>query len=91
LCVLLKAPKQVIVCEKDPARLRFVREHYPQVLTVGPEEVLAFTQAHSDHGGADRVLEVAGAEETFRLAWQCARPNAVVTESHLQNRRRGRL
>ena len=37
LCVLLKAPKQVIVCEKDPARLRFVREHYPQVLTVGPE------------------------------------------------------
>ena len=78
LCVLLKAPKQVIVCEKDPARLRFVREHYPQVLTVGPEEVLAFTQAHSDHGGADRVLEVAGAEETFRLAWQCARPNAVV-------------
>ena len=23
LCVLLKAPKQVIVCEKDPARLRF--------------------------------------------------------------------
>ncbi len=42
LCVLLKAPKRVIVCEKDPARLRFVREHYPQVLTVGPEEVLAF-------------------------------------------------
>lgn len=79
LCVLLKEPKQVIVCEKDPARLQFVREHYPQVLTVGPEEVLAFTQAHSGHGGADRVLEVAGAEETFRLAWQCARPNAVVT------------
>ena len=86
LCVLLKAPKQVIVCEKDPARLRFVREHYPQVLTVGPEEVLAFTQAHSDHGGADRVLEVAGAEETFRLAWQCARPNAVVTVVALYDR-----
>ncbi|MFR3921985.1 MAG: hypothetical protein ACLTYN_08415 [Dysosmobacter welbionis] len=86
LCVLLKAPKQVIVCEKDPARLRFVREHYPQVLTVGPEEVLAFTQAHSDHGGADRVLEVAGAEETFRLAWQCARPNAVVLGVALYDR-----
>ena len=25
------------------------------------------------------MLEVAGSEETFRLAWQCARPNAVVT------------
>ena len=56
------------------------------MLTVGPEEVLAFTQAHSDHGGADRVLEVAGAEETFRLAWQCARPNAVVTVVALYDR-----
>ena len=27
----------------------------------------------------DRVLEVAGANDTFRLAWECARPNAIVT------------
>ena len=33
----------------------------------------------SDHGGADVVLEIAGAEFTFRLAWECARPNAIVT------------
>ena len=25
------------------------------------------------------MLEVAGSEETFRMAWECARPNAVVT------------
>ena len=25
------------------------------------------------------VIEVAGAEDTFRLAWQAARPNAIVT------------
>jgi alcohol dehydrogenase len=25
------------------------------------------------------VLEVAGVEDTFRMAWECARPNAVVT------------
>jgi alcohol dehydrogenase len=25
------------------------------------------------------VLEVAGSEETFRMAWECARPNAIVT------------
>ena len=79
LCVLLQAPKRVIVCEKDPARLRFVREHYPQVLTVEPERVLPFVRENSDHGGADVVLEVAGTEDTFQLAWQCARPNAVVT------------
>ena len=32
-----------------------------------------------ERGGADVVIEVAGAENTFQLAWQCARPNAVVT------------
>lgn len=39
---------------------------------------MAFS-SNSDHGGADVVLEVAGAEPSFRLAWQCARPNAIVT------------
>ena len=86
LCVLLRQPKRVIVCEKDPERLRFVREHYPEVLAAGPERLGEFVLAHSDHGGADRVLEVAGSEETFRLAWQCARPNAVVTIVALYDR-----
>ncbi len=79
LCVMLKAPKRIIVCEKDPVRRAFVREHYPDVLLCQPEDCLEFTLAHSDHGGADVVLEVAGAADTFRLAWQCARPNAIVT------------
>ena len=79
LCALLKRPARVIVCEKDAARLRFVREHYPEVLTVEPVHALEFVRANSSHGGADVVLEAAGAEETFRLAWECARPNAIVT------------
>ena len=83
LCALLKRPARVIVCEKDAARLRFVREHYPEVLTVEPVHALEFVRANSSHGGADVVLE--GAEETFRLAWKCARPNAVVTIVALYN------
>ena len=79
LCVLLKSPKRIIVCEKDPARLAFVQSHYPQVLTCTPGNCREFTCANADHGGADVVLEVAGAEDTFRLAWECARPNASVT------------
>ena len=86
LCTLLKAPRRVIVCEKSPERIRFVREHYPQVLLTGPEECRSFVAAHSDHGGADVVLEVAGTEETFRLAWECARPNATVTLVALYDR-----
>ena len=79
LCVMLKSPKRIIVCEKDAERRRFVREHYPQVMVCTPEECEAYTREHSDHGGADVVLEVAGGKDSFALSWQCARPNAIVT------------
>ncbi|MDE5703645.1 MAG: alcohol dehydrogenase catalytic domain-containing protein, partial [Bacteroidales bacterium] len=106
LCVRLRAPKRIIVCERDEARRAFVSAHYPEVLLTAPEDCRAFVAQHSDHGGADVVLEVAGGEatkpnflqralaaawpkrarqrlsdssNTFTLAWQCARPNAIVT------------
>lgn len=47
---------------------------------------MELVQAYSSHGGADVVLEVAGGEETFRMAWECARPNAVVTVVALYDR-----
>ena len=79
LCAMLKQPKRIIVCEPSEERRRFVREHYPEVLLTTPDECEEFVRKNSDNGGADRVLEVAGAKATFRLAWQCARPNAIVT------------
>jgi len=79
LCVMLKNPKRIIVCEQDPERIRFVNENYPHVLTVTPGQCADFVRSHSDHGGADVVLEVAGADTTFELAWECARPNGIVT------------
>lgn len=79
LCVMLKQPKRIIICEKDAARAKFVRKHYPDVLLCELEECEAFVKEHSDHGGADVVLEVAGGRDTFQLAWKCARPNAIVT------------
>ena len=79
LCVMLKQPKRIIVCEKSEERSAFIGKHYPNVLLTTPEECKEFVLRHSDHGGADRVIEVAGADNTFRLAWECARPNAIVT------------
>lgn len=79
LCAILKQPKRIIVCEPSEERRRFVREHYPEVLLTTPDECEEFVRKNSDNGGADRVLEVAGAKDTFRMAWQCARPNAIVT------------
>ena len=49
------------------------------VLVCEPENCKDFVFQNSDHGGADVVLEVAGSEDTFCLAWECARPNAIVT------------
>lgn len=79
LCVMLKHPKNIIVCEQSEERRQFIRDNYPDVLVTTPDECCDFTAAHSLHGGADRVLEVAGGPDTFQLAWQCARPNAIVT------------
>ncbi len=78
LCVMLKQPKRIIVCERSEERRTFIERHYPEVLLTTPEECEEFVKAHSDHGGADRVVEVAGGKTTFQLAWQCARPNAIV-------------
>lgn len=79
LCTLLKNPRRIIVCEKSEARRAFIEEHYPQVLVVTPEQCEALVKEQSLHGGADVVIEVAGASDTFELAWRCARPNAIVT------------
>lgn len=79
LCVMLKHPKRIIVCEKSEERIRFVNRHYPEVLVVRPSDCIDSVMRNSGHGGADVVIEAAGADDTFRLAWQCARPNATVT------------
>lgn len=79
LCVMLKKPKRIIVCEKDKVRREFVQKYYPEVSVVEPEQLQQFVKENSNHGGADVVLEVAGAKDTFKMAWENARPNAIVT------------
>lgn len=85
LCVMLKQPKRIIVCEQSEERRNFVKQHYPNVLLTTPDECEDFVKSNSDHGGADRVLEVAGGKDTFQLAWRTARPNAIVTVVALYN------
>ena len=78
LCVMLKNPKKIILCEKSCERQAFIRNNYPSVQVVSPEDCLDVAGS-LERGGADVVLEVAGDDTTFQLAWQCARPNAIVT------------
>ena len=85
LCVMLKQPKRIIVCEQSKERRNFMKQHYPNVMLTTPDECEDFVKNNSDHGGADRVLEVAGGKDTFQLAWRTARPNAIVTVVALYN------
>lgn len=79
LCVMLKQPQQIVVCEKSDERRRFIEQHYPQVKVCTPDDCREWIAAHCSNGGADVVIEVAGGPNTFELAWQCARPNAICT------------
>lgn len=79
LCAKLRQPKCIIVCELSEERRKFVKEHYPDIIVTTPEECNECVSANSTHGGADVVIEVAGGNDTFQLAWKCARPNAICT------------
>ena len=85
LCVMLKNPKKIILCEKSPERQAFISHHYPSIQLVTPEDCLDVARS-LERGGADVVIEVAGGEDTFQLAWQCARSNAIVTVVALYDR-----
>lgn len=78
-CVRLYNPKKIIVCEIDESRRRFVEKNYPDVTVVGPEECIEKAHALTESRGADRVIEVAGTDDSFKLAWTAARANAIVT------------
>lgn len=78
-CVMLYNPKRVVVCEIDAERRRFVTQHYPHVSVVEPSECVGTVAGMTDGRGADRVIEVAGSDDSFRMAWMAARPNAIVT------------
>ena len=77
-CVMLKNPKKIIVCEASSERRAFVQHHHPAVQVITSKDCLNVAQGLG-RGGADVVIEVAGAEDTFELAWRSARPNAIVT------------
>ncbi len=79
LCVMLKNPKKIIVCERDKIRREFVKKYYPSVILTEPKDCIETVNKESEHGGADVVLEVAGNEDSFQMAWMSARANAIVT------------
>lgn len=80
MCARLLGAGRVIALEVDPARLQMALDHGAADVGVNPavqDAVDAILQETSGRG-ADGVIEAAGGINTFQLAWQIARPNAVV-------------
>ena len=72
---------------KITSMIMIKQEYYPDVIVTTPEECTACTAEYgAPLGGADVVIEVAGSEDSFQLAWQSARPNATVTVVALYDR-----
>ncbi len=84
MCTLMScrlySPATLIAIDTNEDRLQLAREKGLADVTLNPLtcDIEAEVKALTEGRGADTVLEVAGARNTFELAWRIARPNAVV-------------
>ncbi len=79
-CARLLGAAQVLAIDIDERRLAFARERgmCDAVCADGNEAAEAFVRDRTQGRGADAVVEAAGGDNTFELAWRIARPNAAV-------------
>lgn len=80
MCARLYSPSKIIAVEPNGERRRLALEKGLADIVLDPaetdvvREILRLTEGR----GADRVFEAAGEKGTFQMAWQAARPNAIV-------------
>ena len=80
-CAALYHPAHIIAVDQDQSRLDLVREHHLAHVTINSQSqsVNQVIREITDGRGADVVIEAAGGKDTFQMAWEIARPNAIVT------------
>ena len=80
MCARLYHPGKLIAIDTSQERLELAKRRGLADYTLNPrnENVLERVLELTSGRGADSVLEVAGGKDTFQMAWQIARPNAVV-------------
>ncbi|MCM1002900.1 MAG: alcohol dehydrogenase [Candidatus Gastranaerophilales bacterium] len=84
LCAMMSAKvlgaKKIIAIDINSSRLNIAREQKLADYVFNPLEcdIEQEIKNLTDNHGADGVIEAAGGENTFELAWKIARPNSVV-------------
>lgn len=79
-CARAMGAKQIIGIDIDDYRLNLVKDKGYAHTVINPDKqnVCDAILKLTENKGADCVIEAAGGENTFRTAWQIARPNAIV-------------
>ena len=80
ICAKILGAEKIIAVDIDEKRLEFSKNSGFADYTVNPLNSNTETVIKNLTGGhgADGVIEAAGGENTFELAWKIARPNSVV-------------
>lgn len=80
MCCRLMSPSRIVVVDTDRSRLEFARANGIGDVHVDPseEDPAEAVRSLTDGRGADTVVEAAGGDGTFEMAWRMARPNATV-------------
>ncbi len=86
MCARLANPGRIIAIDIDPDRLALAQREglADTVLNAKSLDMAGIETAVRDLAedrGADAVIEAAGGNDTFEMAWRIARPNAVVVVS----------
>lgn len=79
-CARLFTKNKIIAIDIDETRLNIAQNNKLADIIINPnkENVEEIILLHTESRGADKVIEAAGSKETFEMAWQIARANAII-------------
>ncbi|MBQ3276480.1 MAG: alcohol dehydrogenase catalytic domain-containing protein [Oscillospiraceae bacterium] len=81
MCARLFGPARIIAIDRHDERGEFaLKNGWADVfVNTKKEDPIEVVKRYTDGRGADSVIEMAGKDESFQLAWKLARPNGVVS------------
>ncbi len=79
-CAKLMGANKIIALDIDETRLKIAKDNNLADLTINPEKenYTNIIKSQTNNRGADGIIECGGTDETFQIAWQIARANAIV-------------
>lgn len=80
ICAKYMGAKTIIAIDINENRLSFAKKQNLADITLNPQkcDIEKEIKSYTSGRGADGVIECAGGDNTFDMAWKIARPNSVV-------------